>query len=229
MPQILIGCPNAVEKRYCLKQYVEGLKQLTWKDKEIFIVDNSPTSEFAEEMQKIELNVARDIRLENVKERIAHSRNIIRDKVLSEGYDYFLSLESDVIPPPDLIERMLAANVPAITGVYFTIYTVNGEPKMRPLVWKAHDDKQMTFMNEEVKAARGKKREVVPVKASGLGCMLIHRSVLEKIKFRATTESFDDMPFCQDLEKNGFTLYADLTLICKHHVERNGQVYVLPP
>ena len=229
-PKILIGCPTAEEKAYCLDEYIQGLRDLTWKNAEFIIVDNSPTQEYAERMRAKGLRVINDVRLDDVKERIAHSRKMIRDLLLKGDYDYFLSLEQDVIPPPDLIERMLSAQVSVITGVYFTAYKIDNQIKMRPLVWKAHSDSaQMTFMNEEVRAAKGKIKNVVPVRASGLGVMLIHRNVLEKIPFRAVPESFDDMPFCQDLAKAGIQLYADLTIVCKHLVKFEGQVLVLPP
>ena len=229
-PNVLIGCPTAEEKSYCLEPYLQGLRNITWQNKTIVIVDNSQTSQYAEQMRAKGLRVITDLRLEDVKERIAHSRNIIRDIVLSEGYDYFLSLEQDVVPPHDIVERMLASGKHAITGVYFTTYKINNEFKMRPLVWKKGVNAQiMIFMNEEVRAARGKTSEVVPIVASGLGCMLIHRSVLEKIPFRAIPESFDDMPFCQDLAKKGIQLYADLTIVCKHLVQVEGQVLMLPP
>ena len=185
-PKILIGCPTADEKSYCLKEYLKGLEQLTWQNKEIVIVDNSETDDYIKELRENKINTIKDLRLEDVKERIAHSRNILREKTLSEGFDYFLSLEQDVIPPPDMIEKLLAHGKEAITGVYFTIYQFQGQPKLRPLVWKENPESSSTmiFMNEDVKAATGNQNELTQIKAAGLGCMLIHRRVLEKIKLR---------------------------------------------
>jgi len=229
-PKVLVGCPTAEIKDYCLKEYVDGLKALTYPNKDFLIVDNSQTGAYAEKIKGLGIPVVRDAPLEDVKERIAHSRNVLRDKALKEGYDYFLSLEQDVIPPADVIERLLKASVKVITGVYFTIYTFDGAPKMRPLVWKADPARpgQRMFMNAEVKAAQGKASDVQPISASGVGCILIHRDVFEKIRFRVANDTYDDMPFCDDCVANDFRVYADVALVCKHIVDMNGQKLVLP-
>ena len=61
---------------------------------------------------------------------------------------------------------------------------------------------------------------LIQVHKCGLGCVLIHRSVLEKIEFRYVKEleAFDDIHFSNDIIKNGFNIYADLSVVCKHLV-----------
>ena len=46
MVKILIGCPTSEHKAYCLKEYLEGLKNLTYKDVNFIIIDNSKTDEY---------------------------------------------------------------------------------------------------------------------------------------------------------------------------------------
>lgn len=229
--RVLVGCPTAEIKAYCLEEYVKGLKALTYANKDLLLVDNSATPDYAARIKALGIPVVTDPPLADVKERIAHSRNVLREKALKEGYDYLLSLEQDVIPPPDVIERLLQHNVKVITGVYFTIYDIDGEAKMRPLVWKQDPTNadNVIFMNEEVKAARGKKADLHEIASSGVGCILIHRSVLEKIKFRVANGTYDDMPFCKDAAANGFKVYADLAIICKHITNINEQILNLPP
>ena len=93
-PRVLVGCPTADIKAYCLDEYAAGLKALTYPNKEFLLVDNSATPEYAKRIEKLGIPVVRDTRLEDVKERITHSRNVLRDTVLKEGYDYFLSIPS---------------------------------------------------------------------------------------------------------------------------------------
>jgi GT2 family glycosyltransferase len=228
--RVFVGCPTAALKEYCLQEYVDGLKALTWKDKDFLMVDNSGTPEYAEKIKKLGIPVVHDEPLPDVKERIAHSRNILREKVLKDGYDYFLSLEQDVIPPPDIIERLLSHNKKVITGVYFTVYVMDGMQKMRPLVWKQDTENpdKIVFMNDEVKAARGKTSALSQIAAAGVGCVLIHRSVLEKIKFRVANNTYDDIPFWKDCAANGFERCADLAIVCRHVVDINGQILMLP-
>ena len=59
---------------------------------------------------------------------------------------------------------------------------------------------------------------LLKIAVSGLGCILIHRSVLEKIKFRYDKKypSFDDIFFGLDCKENNFGIYADTNIVCKH-------------
>ena len=53
----------------------------------------------------------------------------------------------------------------------------------------------------------------------GLGCVLIHRKVLEKVKFRYDTNegvATDDIFFCIDAREKGFKIYLDTEVKCKH-------------
>lgn len=215
--------PKVLVSRYCFKQYSltsavgqDSIKSLTYKNYNILLVDNSADSNYSEKIKSLGLPVLKDIRLEDVKERITHSRNIIRKKVLEENYDYFLSLEQDVIPPKDVIERLLKHQKDIVSGVYYTIYKINGKKVTRPLLWAAVDnDQEMRFMGTEAKEGLTNPK-LVEIKASGLGCILISRKVLEKIEFKSTKDTFDDIPFCLDAAKTGFKLYADTGVHCKH-------------
>ena len=213
--KILVACPTAEYKKYCLNEYVEGLKRLTYSH-DILIIDNSENDSYLKLIEKKGLPVVKDKYLEKARARIVHSRNMIRKKVLEGCYDYFLSLEQDVIPPPDIIERLLRANKKIVTGVYYTRYMVQGKPKYLPLIWQQVESDKMRFM-EESELNKG----VQPIYACGLGCILIHKSVLEKIKFRYEEDkvTFDDMFFCKDARDNGFELFADTSLKCQHLIE----------
>ena len=55
----------------------------------------------------------------------------------------------------------------------------------------------------------------------GIGCMLIHRSVLEKLEFRENLEGgFDDVTFCNDVRnKLNLKIYLDTSVKCIHLVK----------
>ncbi len=58
--------------------------------------------------------------------------------------------------------------------------------------------------------------QLIEVKGTSLSCILIHKLVLEKIKFRHYEETWDDLPFCEDAIKIGFKVYVDPTIKPKH-------------
>src|SRR3989344_9577139 len=106
--KVLVGCPTSFHKEYCLDKYAEGIKALTYRYSDVLLVDNSKDDSYLNKIKVMGLNATKGFYFEGARDRIVASRNILREKVLNEGYDYFLSLEQDVVPPKDIIERMLS-------------------------------------------------------------------------------------------------------------------------
>jgi len=221
--KVLVGCPTSDHKEYCLDPYINSIKSLTYKN-DILLVDNSENKDYYKKIKEKGIPVIKDKYRETARDRIVHSRNILRRQVLDNGYDYLLSLEQDVIPPKNIIERLLAHKKDVISGVYYKkIYiTVKNKEytKIVPLLWKiTKEDKEkklITYITDEELQT-----SLLNIDMCGLGCLLIHRNVLEKIKFRYKKQekAFDDTWFCKDAIKNNFKIYANPTLKCKHLIE----------
>ncbi len=214
--KILVGCPTSDHKSYCLKQYAEAVKKLTYKNHSLLIVDNSKSQAYSKKMRSMGLKVLKDEYKENARERIVSSRNIVREEAI-KNYDYLLSLEQDVIPPKDIIERLLKHKKEITTGLYFTYKTEDETKKIIPLLWTLDDKEPRNLTEEEVMQDR-----VIEVEAAGLGCMLIAKEVLKKIKFRyeKKSQAFDDMWFCKDTKEKGYSIVADTSVKCKHLIEK---------
>jgi len=223
-PKILIACPTYQGKEYCLDKYINALKSLTYQNKDILFVDNSKTHDYFNKIKSKGFAVIKDKPLKKPHDSIVQSRNLLRKEFLKKDYDYFLSLEQDVIPPKDIVEKLLTHNKKVISAVYYTWYKFFGVPKLRPLIWAdvENDNTKMRFMNSECRKALNSKESVLEkIKMCGLGCVLIHRSVLEKIKFKVPENysTFDDFVFCNDVRKLGEIVWADLSIQCDHIVK----------
>lgn len=217
MPKVLVGCPTSDLKGYALERYAEGVKALDYKSFDLFLVDNSKTDDYFKKIKKLGLPVVKGSYNDSARQRIIDSRNIIRQKVLDEGYDYFLSLEQDVVPPKDVTRRLLSHDKKIVTGVYFSYQTNNDVTLLVPLLWKKVKREEIRFMLErEVLEPK-----LMEVDACGLGCILIHRDVLKKVKFRydKSDKGFDDMWFCKDASDAGFKIFADTSIKCKHLIK----------
>jgi len=216
-PKILVGCPTSFHKEYCLKQYAEAVKSLTYPNYDILLVDNSPDDSYLKKIKSHKLPIIKGPYSKIPRQRIIDSRNILREKALKD-YDFFFSLEQDVIPPADVIEKLLKINKKITTGVYFTYTTQGNITKLLPLLYKKtkHPGIQKQMKTEEVHAPRK-----IIVNSCGLGCILIHKDVLKKVRFRYDKEfpAFDDMFFCKDARENNFRIIADTSIKCKHLIE----------
>jgi GT2 family glycosyltransferase len=219
-PKVLVGCPTSDYKSYCLDKYAESAKNLTYPNYEILVVDNSKTEDYYARIAELGIPAIRSDFKKKARDRIVESRNLIRKSVLDEDYDYFLSLEQDIIPPTDIIEKLISHKKDIVAGVYFLVNPYLDEHKLRTSIWTNYnpETKQMFRVKNEFVL---KNNVLMKIHATGIGCILMSRKVLEKIKFRydKKTDGFDDMFFCKDARDNKFQIYADTGVLCKHLVE----------
>ncbi|MBI2508199.1 glycosyltransferase family 2 protein [Candidatus Woesearchaeota archaeon] len=216
-PKVLVGCPTSFHKEYALQQYTESLKKIVYKNHDILLVDNSRDDTYSDKIKEAGLSVIKGAWSESARERIITSRNILRQKVLDGNYDYLFSLEQDVIPPKDILERLIKHNKKVITAVYFANNMIPGETlsKLIPLAYVLEDEKTLSMrpLNED---ELWKNQGLMKIISAGLGCVLIHRDVLKEVQFRYDLNSFDDRWFFLDLYNKNIPVYADTSIKCKH-------------
>ena len=248
-PKILVGCPVSEYHAYCTDEYLARAQELSYPNYDLFLVDNSAADTFSSYLHSKGVSFVHDFAtVKDIKQKIMLSRNVLRKKMLDEGYDYFLSLEQDVIPPKDLIERLLLHKKPIVSGVYYSYYPVQGKQALFPVLYRSLTGQEKTNMqanlpllqqvnpdlhttltknNFDFSAVRVKLKpeeveapRLMTVKQIGLGCVLIARAVLEKIPFRvdATNNTYDDALFCDDAQ--GYALFVDTAVKCKHLLEK---------
>ena len=216
--KILVGCPTSQYQDYCLDSYAKVVSNLTYSNYDILLVDNSKDDKYYNKLKKIGIPVIKGPWFEGARDRIVESRNILRKTALDKNYDYFLSLEQDVIPPKDVIQRLLSHKKDVVSGLYFNYNTVDGKNILVPMLWgKAKKEDEILFIDSKSVI----RNSVISVGACGLGCVLINKKVLEKVKFRydPKKDSFDDMYFSLDVHSNGFDILADTSVKCKHLIK----------
>src|SRR3989344_1945373 len=243
--KILVGCPVSDYHLYCTEEYLNTLKSLTYKNYDILLVDNSKEDSFFNYLIRKGINAARISFNENPRIRIVNARNLLRQKVLDDNYDFFLSLEQDVIPPKNIIEMALSHNKDMLSGVYCGNIKVGNQIRILPLVYRFPPEFRLNEAKQIIDSSKLKglrqetgsqylemvkayytieelEREKPPTKihSCGLGCVLIRRNVLEKVKFRFSEKygGFDDVWFCEDAKSN-FEIYVDPRIKCKHLIK----------
>tara|TARA_Y100000310_G_scaffold201978_1_gene202048 strand:- start:972 stop:1679 length:708 start_codon:yes stop_codon:yes gene_type:complete len=223
-PRVLVGCPTSDHKSYCLKEYSEMLKSLSYSNFDVLLIDNSKTGDYYKRIKDLRIPVEKIDYVEPARERIVRARNLIVEKVLEGDYDYFLSLEQDVIPPSDAIQRLLLHNKDIVSALYFKKCDIKVGDSFRkevlPLVYVEHDKSKDLVRQPRFKEVSG--NDLMEISSCGVGCLLIHRKVFEKgVRFRYDKDKppFDDIWFCKDARKEGFDIFLDCSIKCKHLTE----------
>ena len=160
-----------------------------------------------------------------------HARNEIVRKSMAAGATWTFFLDDDVLAPPEAFSQMMAWGKPVVSGLYYKrqgniIPTAYQESSTGPVpILKVGHPQIVDFV--------------------GGGCLLVHRSVFEKVKFpwfkwTVDDESLkpherlgEDFNFCKKARKEGFQILWDTTVRCRHLGEgwsdENGKFSPLPP
>lgn len=232
-PKILVACPTSDYKLYCQDDWVKQICNLSYPNYDVLIVDNSKDEQNVNRLRS-QFEKYKNTRLDNrvkvyhfkrlggLKETIAESCNFIRDYMKEWCYDYLFMVESDIFIPTNSIEHLLAFKKKVICLPYF--HFGGADTKLLQCVNYTMADGTVTqvFQTNEkcfihdITGSNTPKR----VYQTGLGCILIHVSVLKKVKFRYNKDEwelgFHDYFFHRDLENLKIPVYCDFNVIVEH-------------
>lgn len=175
------------------------------------------TAETFKSIYDIQRNHNYDITFDYVKGYdCAVARNKIAKKAMNEGYKYVLMVDSDIIVPPDVLEKLLEYPVDVCFGLYPHKNTKDGEAE----IFKQNKgDFTERFRYKEL---TDKVR--VDVKGGGFGCVLINTAVFiylnypwfQYVSYENGTYLSEDLYFCERAEFAGFKIQADARVKCGH-------------
>lgn len=220
MKKVLIGCPTANVKDYCFDDWINKVRCLTYDNKEIFVVDNSESRDYYDYLKNKypDINFARVVptQYSSFKKALAKSHDLIREYAIKNKFDFLFHLESDVFPPIDVIERLLESKKKIIGGLYHI--ELGGESKLmvQELESFGNAHRETYNLNEsDLNFVDGKVKKVF---SCGLGCVLIHKSILKDIQFRYEEGSpvHPDSFYFADVDQKGHKVYVDTSILCEH-------------
>ena len=209
-PMVLVGGPITEYKIYCTAQFMTGIKKMSYKNKVIVLVDNSPTDAIREAISRLKIDcpfyILTTPNRAYARQRLVEGRNLLRDIMLKKkdlssyelsvedekktrelqemDFDYFFSIEQDVVPPIDVVEQLLGNEKDIIEAVYFNSKKLpNNSITIIPMAWNWADpqvkelelliDCPMEFLLPS---------RIFSVAAIGLGCCLMKKEVLERME-----------------------------------------------
>jgi hypothetical protein len=218
-PKILVGTPLNDAKNYIIMDWLASLSKITYDNIDIMLVDNSITTDNYKMLLKMGYNVKYyDPANKTIKQVIAGSRNILREYAIKNNFDYIFSLECDVFPPNNAIEKLLLHNRPVVSGFYLngsldSNFTVI-QKQIGHIGHKFHTVHNYS-VHDGFMMSNGK---VVPVYTAGLGCVLISKSVFSELQFKAREDQdgTDDVFFAEDLYHLNIPFLVDTSILCTH-------------
>lgn len=203
-PKIMVGITYHKAKDYCIKQCLERANELTYKRKEVVM-----------RFDLAEYGAQNNVKIQ---------RDFFRKLALQTDADYLYFFGVDTIPPKDVLERMLKTavmnNIKVVGGVYWGRHDAsNGRP-----------EGAVAWIHEETQESQTKifstMNTLVEVDGMGMDCVLIHRSILEKISFMSWEQNDDDYPFYDKVKELGEKIFIDTNIQCKHYFDNKGYTYI---
>lgn len=220
MPRVLVCGPQHESKNYAWDKWANNVKNFTYPNFDVFLSDNSDNDKntkmikdfgfSAEHVQKNKKGIIFTMK---------DSHEQCRQKAISGGYDYMLHLETDVIPPIDVIERLLH-NRKKVCGAVYDLF----HGKKRKLMVQLDDPASRSVIAYRNPAFVEEQEPLFidgsckPCYHVGLGCVLIHKHVFTNIPFRADENAnlHPDTWFANDCFLRKQPIYVDTAIHCLH-------------
>jgi|GEM_PF-2287750 len=145
----------------------------------------------------------------------------IKEFLQEEKWQYYFSLDADIIPPLDVLDQLMLADKDVMSAVSLSWrQDAGGQWFTAPTTVRYNGDGEYKHFYGE---------GVEEIDATGWACMLIKRRVLATIQRPVEVQyhvngiySLDgDYRGCQKMQEHGFKLYADYSLLTSHYKNVN--------
>ncbi len=209
-PKVLVATPFYDKKIYCFENFVNNVNNFSYPNFDFLVIDNSADHHIWKYLlEKYKIWIEHVNRASNTQQSLLASCQKIRSIFLEKDYDYLFFLECDLFPRENIIQHLLKNNKKVCSATYFLLSGNHQYPKVPCAV--TNFSPETTFLNPwEIDGT------LKECKITGLGCQLIHREVVETIKFRCTEKVFPDCLFHLDIKNHGYKSWLDTSIVVEH-------------
>jgi GT2 family glycosyltransferase len=238
-PKVLVSVVTYDGHKYCYKEFFDRVKSLTYPNYSVFVVDNSKSKEYSEFLKK-EYPTFEIARSRNLGKKMGiragcRSEKKVLERFFNEPYktqfEYWLHLESDLIVPADIIQKLMVYEKDVVSASYYIDWYGTNNPLNCvpiPVVFKNEFDIRKNefegqfwhlsmYKPEEVKSGNGLKQ----VWGIGAGCFLATRKAARKIRhFDGMVSLSIDYWFCLNWDSSDWgeviPRFVDTDLVIPH-------------
>lgn len=231
--KVLIGIVTYDGKDYIWDKFWRNIQRLSYPNVDIVIVDNTPSKYYYSKLKRRvkhlkNVTVYHTKRSPTSREAMCKSLNKLREHFLEGDYSHLMMIESDLVPPVDIVERLMSHNEGVIGSIYLIGHDdMKGQPP-RPCLFGIDREKQGATKNlsPEIGFAYFGKG-VVPIHGCGFGSTLFKRWVIERFMFTydlGKPVKHSDVMFFKDYHNSGYQAYVDTDMIIPHYPSKWDEV-----
>lgn len=262
--RVLVGVPTYPGHAFCRENLVKALIEISAPDNvDVYIAWNGDSEPYG--LGDFPLAKYKPPKKITANQILCAKQNMIRERALKGGYTHLLMLESDHVPPNNVIPMLLSHNKDIVSALYFIrgrqdiVADLNKMPNAKqqlidagkyqtdtvwlirecalPSIWgiqrtgisgihQPHAHMKLWDLEDWIDA-RLRGERLKQILACGMGCVLISRKVLQKIKHEDEIgyskrigekgqQQLTDYIFCDAVHRAGFEIYVDLECIVQH-------------
>ena len=221
--EVLIGAVTSRRHEKYLDRWLDGVSKFTHPNHLVLVDTTVGTKSYYNKLKKRGVDVLRydwKTKEKNCFEMMADTKNMMRDKLLENGYTHFFGFDTDEFIPPESLSRLVSHDK---DNVGFPTPMWHKEP----CVFKeggfiAHKDGTFKLAHynwgELFKLCEKEQSNLLKVFAVGNGCLLSKKKVFEKLKWASPHFPLiaEDTLFYINLEKQGFESWVDMSTLPLH-------------
>lgn len=239
--KILVASPTFSGMAYCDDVFLDRIQHLAYDPYDLLLVDNSRTKEYYAKLSQLPKAIVLydDTQEELSINRLISSRNLILTYAIKHNYSHILMIDSDVIPPKNILSELLACNKDLVSGLCYNYFNIGGKLKFLPVAWKyftpeefteykkitQHQDITITDVKRHLTQEEVDSNELHEVAIPTAGCMLISRNVFTKVRYARLKKdgkevgTGEDIHFLNEAKQLGFVPYCNTKIKCLHITE----------
>jgi hypothetical protein len=220
LPKVLIFTVTYEGKDYCFDRWLSFVKKINYPNARHIIIDNSRNDKYYRKLLSLGLDAYRVNRGNNTREAITRAQSFARRIAIDEGYEYILSLESDVFVPPNIVQLLMRYGRSVVTGLYFIGDQTKGIRVPCVCVPELHEIEGFygTRLLKPEEWPEYLHKGLQRVHTGGFGCCLIAREVFLKIPFvyEPGLKGHSDIYFFNDCFRLQIPVFVDTDIVLEH-------------